>query len=190
VFRFDIPEHGFESISQAFFDAHPQFAERFPGGIAQFAQFAGQLPEEVLEDMMIAEVGGAGGDGRDMPGGLPGDEGVYADFTDEEDAGEVEVPAIARPQSGRREDARDMPQAEEIDEDEDEDGDEEEEEQNIAVSLHFPEQIPQVTFCHSQPLPLRMLRNVLNRFWGTAQEESSDEDGTVDRPHIDDGGVD
>lgn len=68
---------------QAFFEAHPQLAERFPGGIIQFAEMAGQLPEEALEDMMIAEVGFGPGDGQgqgemNMPGmfGMEDDPGV------------------------------------------------------------------------------------------------------------------
>ena len=59
-------------LIQAFFEAHPHFAQRFPGGILQFAQMAGQLPPDVLEDLMLVEAINAapGPDGGAMPGGL------------------------------------------------------------------------------------------------------------------------
>ena len=63
-------------LPQDFFEAHPHFAQRFPGGIAEFAQIAGQLPEDMLEDLMIAEV--AAGQDRGMPGQMPG-EGIFDD---------------------------------------------------------------------------------------------------------------
>ncbi|KAF7979523.1 hypothetical protein HWV62_42100 [Athelia sp. TMB] len=50
-----IPDPVFLRQLQAFFNAHPGFAQRFPGGIVQFAQIAGQMPEDQLEDIMIAE---------------------------------------------------------------------------------------------------------------------------------------
>ena len=58
--------------------AHPNFAERFPGGIIQFAQLAAQLPEDALEDLMIAEANGVGAPdpNRGMPGQLQGEIGV------------------------------------------------------------------------------------------------------------------
>ena len=66
--------------------AHPQFAERFPGGLVQFAQWAGQVPEDVLEDLFLA-VGAAGEvqlrDGE-MPGGMPDGE-FMVNFVDPED---------------------------------------------------------------------------------------------------------
>ncbi len=55
---------------QDFFEANPHFAQRFPGGIVEFAQIAGQMPEEILEDLMIEVAAGQGG--RDMPGQMPG----------------------------------------------------------------------------------------------------------------------
>ena len=59
--------------------AHPNFAERFPGGIIQFAQLAVQLPEDALEDLMIAEANGVGAPNpnRGMPGQLQGEMGVF-----------------------------------------------------------------------------------------------------------------
>jgi hypothetical protein len=55
-------------LTKAFFVAHPHFAQRFPGGILQFAQMAGQLPPDVLEDLMLVEAVNAP-DGV-IPGGL------------------------------------------------------------------------------------------------------------------------
>ena len=46
------------------FNANPNFAERFPGGILQFVQVIGQLPEDVVEDMMMMEMMMGGGDGQ------------------------------------------------------------------------------------------------------------------------------
>ncbi|KAF8812727.1 DUF654-domain-containing protein [Phlegmacium glaucopus] len=63
-----IPDAAFRQQLQAFFEAHPHFAERFPGGILQFAQMAGQLPPDMLEDLMLVEAVNAP-DGA-MPGGL------------------------------------------------------------------------------------------------------------------------
>lgn len=63
---------------QDFFVAHPNFAERFPGGIIQFAQLAAQLPEDALEDLLIAEANdmGAPNPNWGMPGQLEGEMGV------------------------------------------------------------------------------------------------------------------
>jgi hypothetical protein len=44
----------------------------------------------------------------------------------------------------------------------------------------------------SQPLPVRLIRNIMNRFWGGAAapaEDTSEDEDNVDRP-LDDGGVD
>jgi hypothetical protein len=67
-------------VEKAVFDAHPRFAERFPGGILQFAEIAGELPEDVLEDMMIHEVIG---DAHGMPGAMPEEDD---DATDDQEA--------------------------------------------------------------------------------------------------------
>ena len=85
--------------------AHPNFAERFPGGIIQFAQLAAQLPEDALEDLMIAEANGAGVRNPDggMPGQLQGEVGVLdfgqdtadldpiAEGTESDDEEDIEV---------------------------------------------------------------------------------------------------
>ncbi|OBZ71953.1 Transcription factor 25 [Grifola frondosa] len=114
----------FRGQLQAFFEAHPHFAQRFPGGILQFAQIAGQLPEDVLEDMMIAEAGIAEQEGRGvMPGQMPGQEMLFADFTDDEGEGDA---------------VEDGPALPPIVVDENEDGEAEEEEEEVApLPLRF-----------------------------------------------------
>jgi hypothetical protein len=64
--------------TQDFFAANPQFAQRFPGGIVEFANIAAQMPEDALEDLMVAVVNDAEdgqlrGEGR-MPGQMPGED--------------------------------------------------------------------------------------------------------------------
>jgi hypothetical protein len=107
---------------KAFFDAHPRFAERFPGGIVQFAQVAGELPDEFLEDMMIAEVGMIpAGDGRGMPGEMPGQEILLA----ENEGDQEELPPLL---------AEDPDSVEGVEEGDEEEGDDEDEdEEDIAV---------------------------------------------------------
>ncbi|KIK05427.1 hypothetical protein K443DRAFT_353509 [Laccaria amethystina LaAM-08-1] len=66
-----IPDAAARQQLQALFNANPNFAERFPGGILQFVQAIEQLPEDVVEDMMMMEM--MGGDAHNagvMPGGL------------------------------------------------------------------------------------------------------------------------
>ncbi|PFH47324.1 hypothetical protein AMATHDRAFT_67935 [Amanita thiersii Skay4041] len=76
---------------QEMFDANPEIAERFPGGILQFAQIIDQLPEDVLEDMMAQIAAGGVGVGMEggeqpMPGGFEGD--VEGRGRDDEDINE------------------------------------------------------------------------------------------------------
>ncbi|KAI0693502.1 transcriptional repressor TCF25-domain-containing protein [Cytidiella melzeri] len=145
-----IPDPVFRRQLQDFFAANPQFAQRFPGGIVEFAQIAGQMPEDALEDLMVAVVndapnGADNGQGR-MPGQMPGE-----DFLEE-----MFQPMAADQGEGHRHDPHvDL----EEEEDHDEDVDEDEEEEEVA------------------PLPVRILRNVMNRFWGApAAEDSSDDE--------------
>jgi hypothetical protein len=49
---------------------------------------AGELPEDALEDIMIAEAMGNEGQNRNMPGGMPDQELIFADFMDEENEGD------------------------------------------------------------------------------------------------------
>jgi hypothetical protein len=105
---------------------------QFPGGVVQFAQVAGNLPEEVLQDIMVnaqimgeAEAQGALPHGE-MPGGLPGDNFVLLDFVGDVDA-EGEDPRMALAEGTPVADVADpVPEenVEEDEEDEDEDVDE------------------------------------------------------------------
>ena len=76
-----------------FFNAHPDFAQRFPGGIIQFAQMADKLPADVLENMMIAEVVGNEVQDRNMPRAMPI---LFTHFSDEEnEVNDTEAPLKA-----------------------------------------------------------------------------------------------
>ena len=120
-----VPDAAFRAQLAGFWEAHPVIQQRFPGGLVQFAQWAGQVPEDVLEDLFLA-VGAAGEvqlrDGE-MPGGLPDGE-VMVDFVDPEDDEDEDVedhpqaPAVP---------ARPPPLADDEEDEEDEDEDEEEE---------------------------------------------------------------
>jgi hypothetical protein len=113
---------------QAFFEAQPGFAQRFPGGIVQFAQMAGELPEEALEDIMIAEAMGNEDQDRDMPGAMPGDIFMFAEDIDDPNAPvEGHGPMPVQNDEG----ARQVPRDTDSSEDEDEESSDEEE---IAVS--------------------------------------------------------
>ncbi|KAH8999479.1 DUF654-domain-containing protein [Lactarius akahatsu] len=156
-----IPDPTFRRQLQDFFEAHPRLRQLFPGGVIQFAQHAGNMPEEVLQEFMVnAQImedaaAHAALPHGEMPGGLPGANFVQLDFlevADVEDAGPA--PANAREVIPAVDRALPVPRDEEVD-DEDEDEDVEE----IA------------------PLPIRVLRNLVGRFWGgtNVEEESSDE---------------
>lgn len=122
-----VPDAAFRAQLAGFWEAHPIIQQRFPGGLVQFAQWAGQVPEDVLEDLFLAI--GAAGEGElqlrdgEMPGGMP--EGEFmVDFVDPED-----------------DDVEDYPQAPAVPlhpvpqlEDEDEEDEEDEDEEEIAVS--------------------------------------------------------
>ena len=49
-----VPDAAFRAQLAGFWEAHPVIRNRFPGGLVQFAQWAGQMPEDVLEDLFIA----------------------------------------------------------------------------------------------------------------------------------------
>jgi len=127
--------------------AHPNFAERFPGGIVQFAQLAAQLPEDALEDLMIAEADGIGlqNPNGGMPGQLQGEVGVLDFEPDTADQG----PGVGGAEGGDTDDEADI-----------------------------------------EPLPVRILRNVVNRLFGGGAAEdsgssSSDEGGNIDQDGVD-----
>ncbi|KAH8105420.1 transcriptional repressor TCF25-domain-containing protein [Cristinia sonorae] len=138
-----IPDPAFRRQLQGFFEAHPNFAQRFPGGIVQFAQIAGQLGEDALEDLFAAELAAEPplqGQGAQMPGAL------FGLGDDVDDGG---VPDLAE-------------NVDEEDEEDGEDDDDDEEEIDEGVA----------------PLPVRIWRNVLGRFWG-----GGDAPPAEDQPH-------
>ena len=87
---------------QDFFTGHPRLQEQFPGGVVQFAQLIGNLPEQELHDLMVnAQIWeeeaaqGALPHGQ-MPGGLPGDNFVQLEFGGEADVDiEMDDPTAA-----------------------------------------------------------------------------------------------
>ncbi|KIJ12883.1 hypothetical protein PAXINDRAFT_82129 [Paxillus involutus ATCC 200175] len=160
-----IPDAATRGQIVAFFDQNPGLAAQVPGGIVQFVQMMGEMPEDALQDLMLGaammrEGGGAGGvqpglaERGLMPGQLMDEEiEVFWDAEggeDEDGGGDVDdVP---------------HPQMEQPDNDDDND-DGEDEEEDIA------------------PMPLRVVRNLINRLWGGgAEEESSDDEGS-ERDH-------
>ncbi|KAF8623167.1 hypothetical protein AX17_007523 [Amanita inopinata Kibby_2008] len=107
---------------QEMFEGNPGLAERFPGGILQFAQMVDQLPEDVVEELMVqvqmgmaAEQGGQG-EGVGMPGGF----------------GE-EVAAVVAAQG--RQDVEELEGGDEEEDEEDDDDDEDEDEDEASPIL-------------------------------------------------------
>jgi len=114
---------------QDLFAAHPRLGEQFPGGVVQFAQLAGHLPEDVLQEIMvnvqIVEDPAAEGalPHGEMPGGLPGDNLIEFEHVAEID-GEVADPRAAGSGEGgapAADGAPPVPEEDEDEEDEDED---------------------------------------------------------------------
>lgn len=54
--------------------------------------------------------------------------------------------------------------------------------------LSCPQAIAHTEPCQIAPLPIRVLRNLVGRFWGGAEEEGSSEDGSQREAELD--GVD
>lgn len=79
-----IPHPEMRRQFQDMFAANAALRNQFPGGVVQFAQVAANLPEDMLNDLLVqvaalADVDDAGGVGQGqdpdrMPGGMPGDE--------------------------------------------------------------------------------------------------------------------
>jgi hypothetical protein len=171
------------NILQDFFAAHPRLLEQFPGGVVQFAQLAGHLPEEVLQEIVVnAEIlEDAGAQGAlphgEMPGGLPGDNLVQLNFVEEADIDiERENPAAA----GAREETPVADEAPPLLE-EDEEEDEELEEVSIfwlPFAVVHAEHV-----CQIAPLPIRVLRNLVGRFWGSSNAEAEDGGSSDDESH-------
>jgi hypothetical protein len=136
------------------------------------------LPEDALDDIMIAQA--MGNDGLNMPGGMPEQVNIFAEDVDDGDgAGQVllfaediggDVPTGVHTQASVQNDGGmgEVPEDVEGSGNEDEESSEEE---------------------YIAPLPVRLLRNIMNRFWGANRgniEDSSDEDA-IDNPSVDDG---
>jgi len=162
-----IPDPVFRRQLQDFLAAHPRLVEQF-GGIVQFAQVAGNLPPEALQELflnaqMLQEAAGQGAlPHGEMPGALPEDNFVQLDFGQGADVeGEDHV-------------VRDASGGEALPVQAEEEGDEEEDEDVEEIA----------------PLPIRVLRNLVGRFWGgpNLEEEGSSEDGSEGEAGLD--GVD
>jgi hypothetical protein len=101
---------------------------------------AGELPEDALEAIMIAEAMGNEVQNRNMPGAMPERVVLFADFTDEEDEVDGNAEAPARGDAAAH--AQDAGNAQQVPVDVEgssgEDEDEESEEEEVAVSLFFP----------------------------------------------------
>ena len=161
------------------FNANPNFAERFPGGIVQFVQAIGQLPEDVVEDMMMMEMMG-GGDAQNA-GVMPGD----LDILDlNEVPGMVPVPVGGA--AGLPQEQHEVSENEEEEEVEEE---EEEEEEDISVRFfHYKlvRELESNVTDFFKPIP-RVIMNLLGRFWGrpAPPEESSSEEEPRDNTGVD-----
>ncbi|ESK89923.1 transcription factor 25 (basic helix-loop-helix) [Moniliophthora roreri MCA 2997] len=171
-----VPDADFRQQIQAIFDAHPMLAERFQGGVFEFAQRLAQMPQDMLDDLMAnaaAQMEGNGDMGQDnifvadVAGGMPGG------FGDDNREVFQAPPLAANPPNNAA--LANVPPAEgedETDRDEDEDEDEDE---DIA------------------PMPVRIIRNFIGRFWGGgyAQAEDADSsDGDEPQTQRDNQGVD
>jgi len=122
----------------------------------QFAQLAAQLPEDALIDLFMQAQAGAQAGDEAANDRMPGE---FVDFVDPFDEEEEHEDDHADPEADEVEPQ--LERAEQEIETAEDDEDDEEDEEEIA------------------PLPVRMLRNIVNRFWGggvAVQEDSSDED--------------
>ena len=113
----------------------------------------------------------------EMPGGLPGDNFVQLNFGGEDDV-EGEDPTVG----GVREGAL---FGDEVPPEDEEDIEEDIEEVSVFVVIAAVRAEP----CQIAPLPIRVLRNLVGRFWGGSNaEEGSSEDGSEREADLD--GVD
>ena len=71
---------------QQIFDANPQLQEQFPGGLAQFAQLAAQLPE-LFEEAIFGGLHA----GDVVPGAFPEEEQDEPVEPDHEEAAEIDL---------------------------------------------------------------------------------------------------
>jgi hypothetical protein len=129
------------------------------------------LPEDALEDMMIAEVDNVQDGNRGIPGQMPVERDTLLNIDHQpamDELGDEDLDVV----------------------------EEDEEEEEISVSNIYGPSLcrgTQLTSFYTQPLPVRILRNVFNRFFGfgghTEQEPDSDEELEENEPR-DLGGVD
>ncbi|KAG0699771.1 transcriptional repressor TCF25-domain-containing protein [Suillus ampliporus] len=151
-----IPDAGIRAQIEALFEANPGLAGQLPGGVVEFVQMMAEMPDEALDDMMLDLAMGAGEGGAGVPGGGGMPGGLPLE-------GEDDLPDLdPMPPRGAAEVAPAFPEEDESEEDEDD------EDEDIA------------------PMPIRVVRNLLNRFWGgggaTADSDESDSD-VEDRDH-------
>ncbi|THH13849.1 hypothetical protein EW146_g6417 [Bondarzewia mesenterica] len=167
-----IPDAAARQQLQAFFEDHPALRQQFPGGLVQFAQVAANMPDEMLEEILMGHALNEEGVMQQqggMPGGMPGDDMVFLEFPegDEDHEGENIV------YEGENVDIERDHQHDEGEDDEEVDDDEDEEE---AI-----------------PLPTRVLRNLMSRLFGASAADDADdssEDEETGHPPRDDAGVD
>jgi hypothetical protein len=97
---------------------------------------AGELPADALEDIMIAEVMGNEGQNINMPGAMPDQEPLFAEFTDEEDEADDDDAAVPA-DSHTRTEAQNVRNLHDVDSDKSSDEEEDSEVEDVAVSLHL-----------------------------------------------------
>ena len=115
---------------------------------------AGELPEDALEDIMIAEAMDNERQNRNMPGAMPEQDLIFAEFTDEEDEtdGNADAPADghAPTQAQNIRNPQDIPVDPDMSSDEEEDDSEVE---DVAVSLALHRASPALLICRSNASP-------------------------------------
>ncbi|KLO13821.1 DUF654-domain-containing protein [Schizopora paradoxa] len=155
-----VPDAQRRQLLMGLFEAHPQLQEMFPEGVVQFAQQVGQFPDEVLDNLLIAEDGGIGvaqpaaGGGGAMPGGM-----MFEDINDAGDDGNVDVAGNIGNAAGAQVEGEEV-----AGETADEEGDEEEDDENQDAPI----------------FPLRVIRGLMNRIWGAAPAERDQDDEDSD----------
>jgi tetratricopeptide (TPR) repeat protein len=155
-----IPDAGVRAQIEALFNANPGLAGQLPGGVVQFVQMMAEMPDEALDDMMLGLAMGAGEGGVDVPGGGGMPGGLPMD--EDNDMPDLE-PMPERVAVEPTPMLADEDQSEEEDEDEDE---------------------------YIAPMPIRVVRNLLNRFWGGGGATADSDESNSDVEERDHDGVD
>ncbi|KAF8547637.1 hypothetical protein OG21DRAFT_1490042 [Imleria badia] len=149
-----IPNAATRALILTFYDQNPWIAAQVPGRV-EFVQMMVEMPEDALQEMMLStemmrEAGAGAQPGLADRGVMQGElPDVGIEVFWEVEEGGGDVDDVARGQAGHQEGRADT-------EEEDEEDD-----QDVA------------------PMPIRLVRNILNRLWGgaPAQGDSSDDDG-------------